>query len=118
VKKTHGRPSTTSLPTSPEDAAAARSKKYLIMMGIRILCVFLMVVVTPYGWYTAVFGIAAIFLPYVAVVMANVGDDASELEPEHPEFVLTEKPAPKPEAPPAVIQVRETPAVKRRVEEG
>ena len=42
------------------------------MMGIRIACFILMVVITPYGWYTWVFGVAAIVLPYVAVVTANV----------------------------------------------
>ena len=31
-----------------------------------------MVVITPYGWYTWVFGAAAIVLPYIAVVLANV----------------------------------------------
>ena len=41
------------------------------MMGIRIACFILMVVITPYGWYTWVFGAAAIVLPYIAVVMAN-----------------------------------------------
>ncbi len=42
------------------------------MMGIRIACFILMVVITPYGWYTWVFGAAAIVLPYIAVVLANV----------------------------------------------
>ena len=45
------------------------------MMGIRIACFILMVVITPYGWYTWVFGAAAIVLPYIAVVLANVESD-------------------------------------------
>lgn len=78
------------------------------MMGIRIACFVLMVVIMPYGWYTAVFGLAAIFLPYVAVVLANVGEDVHEPEPEHPEYAVTEKPSPRPESTPTVIQVHET----------
>ena len=35
-------------------------RRYLIMMGIRIVCFILMVVITPYGWYTWVLGAAAI----------------------------------------------------------
>lgn len=67
------------------------------MMGIRILCFILMVVITPYGWYTWVFGAAAIFLPYLAVVSANVGQDARPTRPEAPERAL---PAPSPPAAP------------------
>lgn len=84
------------------------------MMGIRVLCFLLMVVIMPYGWYTAVLGLAAIFLPYVAVVMANVGSDVHEVEPEHPEFSITEKPEPRPESAPTVIQVQETRIVERK----
>lgn len=46
--------------------------KYFTMMAIRVACFVLMVVITPYGWYTWVLGIGAIFLPYFAVVIANV----------------------------------------------
>lgn len=46
-------------------------------MGIRVSCFVLMAAVTPYGWYTWLFAAGAIFLPYVAVVVANVGLDTS-----------------------------------------
>ena len=46
--------------------------KYFTMMAIRVACFILMVVVTPYGWYTWLFAVGACFLPYVAVVVANV----------------------------------------------
>lgn len=46
--------------------------KYFTMMAIRVVCFVLMVTITPYGWYTWVFAIGACFLPYVAVVIANV----------------------------------------------
>lgn len=63
------------------------------MMGVRIVCFVLMVVITPYGWYTWVFGLAAIFLPYIAVVMANVSKDVGSARPENPELALPPKPS-------------------------
>ena len=50
--------SATSLPRAPQDEAGARSRRYLITMGIRIACFILMVVDQPYGWYTWVFASA------------------------------------------------------------
>lgn len=89
--------SATSLPTSPQDEAAARSTRYLITMAIRIACFILMVVVTPYGWYTWVFGAAAIFLPYIAVVGANVSDNVGRTAAENPELALPATPSEHPE---------------------
>lgn len=63
------------------------------MMAIRIVCVILMVLITPYGWYTWVFAAGAVFLPYVAVVLANVGEDARPPEVENPERALPAAPA-------------------------
>lgn len=57
-------------------------------MGIRVVCFILMVVITPYGWYTWVFGAAAIFLPYIAVVGANVGQEGRRNRREDPERSL------------------------------
>lgn len=62
------------------------------MMTIRIVCIALMVLIQPYGWWSALLAAGAIFLPYVAVVMANVGDDVHEQERVSPEFALTDKP--------------------------
>ena len=46
-----------------------RIRRYLISMGIRTLCVILVLVVPgPTRW---VFAVLAIVLPYIAVVMAN-----------------------------------------------
>ena len=70
------------------------------MMGIRIVCFILMVLITPYGWYTWVFGAGAVFLPYIAVVIANVGDDVHEVDAERPERALTQAPAVRAEAEP------------------
>jgi len=62
--------------------------RYLMTMGIRVVCFILMVVITPYGWYTWVFAAAAIFLPYIAVVSANVGQEARRNRREDPEPAL------------------------------
>lgn len=52
--------------------------KYFTMMAVRVACFVLMVVITPYGWYTWVLGIGAIFLPYFAVVIANVASGPAD----------------------------------------
>lgn len=102
-------PSTTSLPPSPQDDEASRIRVYLVTMGIRVVCFVLMVAVTPYSWYTLVFGVGAVFLPYVAVVLANVGKDAHAREAEDPQRELTASPPPAvaPEAP-RVIRIAES----------
>ena len=83
------------------------------MMGIRILCFILMVVITPYGWYTWVFGAAAIFLPYIAVVTANVSQNVRPTNAESPERALPV--APTEAVPPAAartVRIEESRAVE------
>jgi hypothetical protein len=115
VKSSTHPQSTTSLPRAPRDAEGSRSTRYLIMMGVRVVCFILMVAVQPYGWYTWVFGGAAIFLPYIAVVLANVGQDGKTVHAVTPERAI-EAPAPDtsegPAAQPAppVIRISETPS--------
>ena len=64
----------TGLPTSLQDDQGQRMRRYLVSMGIRTICFILAVVAlaglhwTLIGW---TFVIAAVVLPYVAVVMAN-----------------------------------------------
>lgn len=70
--------SATSLPRAPRDDASARMTKYFTMMVIRVICFVLMVAVTPYSWYTWLFGAGAMFLPYFAVVIANVASGSAE----------------------------------------
>jgi hypothetical protein len=61
---------------------ASRQKRYIVTMGIRTLC-FLAVAalaithVGP-GWLPWIFIAGAVFLPYVAVVMANAADTKSD----------------------------------------
>lgn len=79
-------------------------------MGIRIVCLLLMVFVTPYGWYTWVFALGAVVLPYIAVVSANVGQDSRSSVPENPERALPAPAAASPVTPrtePVVIRVEE-----------
>jgi hypothetical protein len=45
--------------------------KYAITMSIRMICLVLMLFVQ--GWWLLIVGIGAVFLPYVAVVLANAG---------------------------------------------
>jgi hypothetical protein len=111
VKSSSKPPSATSLPRAPQDDAGARSKRYLIMMGIRVLCFILMVVITPYGWYTWVFGAGAILLPYIAVVLANVSENVRADDVENPERSISAAPpdpAVERDPPPTVITIEET----------
>jgi len=85
-------------------------------MGIRVACFILMAAITPYGWYTWVFGAGAVFIPYIAVVIANAGSDVSETRAVNPERALPAAPAPVAQAPagarpPQVILLHETPRV-------
>lgn len=63
--------SITSLPASPDEERRARMIKYSIMMGIRVVCIFALLFAQ--GWWILVFAAGAIFLPYFAVIVANVG---------------------------------------------
>lgn len=63
--------SATALPTSPEDDRRSRMRKYSIAMSIRMACLILVFFVP--GYWKLIFGLGAVVLPYVAVVLANVG---------------------------------------------
>jgi Flp pilus assembly protein TadB len=72
----------TTASTNASADIAARQRRYLIAMGVRTLC-FLAVAaiaithVGP-GWLPWIFVVAAVVLPYVAVVMANAADTKSD----------------------------------------
>jgi Protein of unknown function (DUF3099) len=116
VKKPSPPQSATSLPRAPRDDSGARLTKYMTMMGIRIACFVAMVLVTPYGWYTWIFAAGAVFLPYLAVVVANVGQDGRSSRAQRPERMLETGPPPAPAEPrparpeqPRVIRLEESP---------
>jgi hypothetical protein len=54
---------------------AYRERRYLIMMGIRLVCFVIAVLlfVNGAGWLTAIPAVGAIVIPYFAVVFANGG---------------------------------------------
>jgi hypothetical protein len=59
----------TELPSSPEADRRGRMIRYGIAMGIRMVCIALVIVVPD--WWRLVPAIGAIVLPYFAVVIAN-----------------------------------------------
>ena len=61
--------SVTSAPASGSDDQGHRVKRYLLTMGIRVLCGALALVTE--GWMRWTFVALAVVLPYIAVVMAN-----------------------------------------------
>jgi Flp pilus assembly protein TadB len=81
-------PSITNAPEPLADDIARRQVRYLIQMGIRVVC-FILAVVTWHHlpvWVSIIFIIAAVVLPYFAVIGANAGrerqdEDASYLDP-------------------------------------
>ncbi|HEV2371173.1 MAG TPA: DUF3099 domain-containing protein [Streptosporangiaceae bacterium] len=52
-----------------------RERRYLIMMGIRVVCfgLAMLLFVRGAGWVAAIPAVAAIVIPYFAVVFANGG---------------------------------------------
>lgn len=65
-------PSATNLPPSPKGDQSVRMRNYTVSMSIRTLC-FVLAIFT-HGWVRWVFAIAAIVLPYIAVVLANASN--------------------------------------------
>ena len=65
-------PSATNLPSAARDDRDSRTKHYLISMGIRTACFLLAVLLWgPLRWASVVCIVAAVLLPYFAVVFAN-----------------------------------------------
>jgi len=59
----------TGVPRPLSEEQDGRARRYVIAMAIRTVCVILTIVVpSPWRWF---FAAGAVFLPYVAVVMAN-----------------------------------------------
>ncbi len=86
------------------DAGAAHSAemrqrmiKYALAMGIRMVCLVMIFVVD--GWFKIIAVAGAVFLPWIAVVIAN-GDDKAEA---HSDLLLDSAPLAEIESPPAPI---------------
>lgn len=81
--------SITSARTSHSDDLHKRTMRYLMSMAIRTVCFVLAVVTSgPLRW---VFVTGAVFLPYVAVVLANATDRRAEAGPAS--FMTEDRPA-------------------------
>ncbi len=94
-------PSATSLPRAPRDESSARFRNYVILMTVRVVCFLLVLLITPYGWHTWLLAIGAVFLPYIAVMVANVGSQPPPTVAESPNQALPARPAAAAAAPPA-----------------
>jgi hypothetical protein len=70
----------TAAQTSHSERLRGRQRRYLISMGVRTVC-FVLAVATD-GTLRWVFIVAAVVLPYVAVVMANASGEVDRGVPE------------------------------------
>jgi hypothetical protein len=75
--------SITSLPVSPDAERRSRVIKYTVTMVIRVLCVVAMLFAR--GAWLWIFAAGAIVLPYIAVVIANVGSNPNRRPVLRPE---------------------------------
>lgn len=66
--------------TSLDDDLSVRMRRYLVSMSVRTVCFVLAVLFD--GWLRWVFVGFAVFLPYVAVVVANSGRSPAPPRPE------------------------------------
>lgn len=110
--------SATSIDESPQDDETARMKRYVIMMAVRTVCVVLAFAVQPWGWQTLVFGIGAVFLPYIAVVLANQANvhvRTSAVSPDR--FISAHAPTVEKDAENDVIRIDETVDDEKRTAE-
>lgn len=80
--------SITSARTSHSEDLHKRQVRYLVSMGIRTVCFVLAIVTSgPLRW---IFVAAALFLPYVAVVLANATD--RRRDPSSARFITPDRP--------------------------
>jgi hypothetical protein len=79
------------------DEMRRRMVKYTVAMSIRLACLLLFFFVD--GWLRWMFIAGAVFLPWIAVVIANSGSDQSNLQ--HSDSLLDHAPVAELEASPA-----------------
>ena len=77
--------SITSLPPAPAADRGHRMLEYTVMMSIRVLCLVSLLWVR--GWWILIPAAGAVFLPYFAVVVANV-TRARTSAPERPGSIV------------------------------
>ncbi len=79
-------PVVTSLPRSPTDDRNSRMANYYLAMFIRMVCIVLCIIVP--GWWVLIPAFGAVVLPYIAVVLANVGNGRTAGTPIRPGGLL------------------------------
>ena len=87
----------TDAPEAHTEEMRGRVIRYSISMGIRLVCIVLMFLV--HGWLQWACFAGAIFLPWIAVILANAGSDRTRGEKD-PEFMIETAP-PQLTGPPA-----------------
>lgn len=74
-------PRITSAPEALADDLARRQRRYLVQMGVRVVC--FLTGVLSWGhiplWASVVLLVGAVVLPYVAVIFANAGRERREV---------------------------------------
>ncbi|MEP6852596.1 MAG: DUF3099 domain-containing protein [bacterium] len=79
----------TSVPVSLDDQFDARRRKYLIMMGLRVVCVLAAVITYPTSiWLALALIVGGAVLPWCAVLIAN------DRPPKHATTFVRYKPPP------------------------
>jgi hypothetical protein len=56
---------------SPAEQHAARQRKYILMMSTRVVCLILAAACYHIKWLMGLFAVAAVALPWMAVIIAN-----------------------------------------------
>lgn len=72
----------TSVGVNPAEDRAHRMRVYFIAMTVRVACVASLFFVR--GWWVLLVGLAAIVLPYFAVLVANQAESGSGSRPDAP----------------------------------
>ena len=70
----------TAAPTSHTDDIGVRYRKYVVSMVVRTACFLLFVLIDH--WTRWLFVAGAVFLPYVAVILANAGRESKGPPPQ------------------------------------
>lgn len=94
----------TSVSNSAAEDRDKRMRIYFIMMTIRVLCVASLF--WARGWWILVAALGAVFLPYLAVLIANEPDNRAKNRVEKPEQEAIAAPA-KTDKKPTIIVINE-----------
>jgi hypothetical protein len=77
----------TSIPVSPDEDRKRRMVQYTVAMSIRLVCVIAVFFV--HGWWAVLPIIGAVFLPSIAVILANnIGSSRSSSHEKPPTRVV------------------------------